>query len=339
MLYVTTRNKKETYTVYKTLVSEKAPDGGSFYPFKLPVYTREQVKELASSSFSQTLADVLNSFFTAKLTAWDIDFCIGKNPMRLLSMNYRVFLTELWHNPLSDYKYITKRIYAQLLGKEPEGEAPDWVRTTVRIAVLFAVYGQLCAQGYLVAGDSLDLAVSGDGFEAPMAAYYARQMGLPVNTVICVFDNDSSVWELIHRGTFSTAVAGDAAKAGVEKLVSASLGEEALQNYFASCEKNRAYVPEEEQLSALSDGFFCAVTGKDRAISMVNSVYRSNNYVMDPATALCYGGLQDYRAVTGNSALTLLISERSAEFALKEIAKATGMPEGKLLDQVKHRGE
>ena len=339
MLYVTTRNKKETYTVYKTLVAEKALDGGSFYPFKLPTFEPEQIKELANSSFSQILADVLNGFFNAKLTAWDVDFCIGKNPMRLLSMNYRVFLAELWHNPISDYKYITKRIYAQLLGKEPEGESPDWVRTAVRISVLFGVYGQLCAQGYLKAGDPIDLTVSGDGFEAPMAAYYARQMGLPVNVVICVFENDSSIWELIHRGSFGTAIASDAAKTGVEKLVSAVLDQEALQGYLTCCEKGRAYAPEEEQLAALSEGFFCAVTGKDRAISVVNSVYRNNSYVMDPATALCYGGLQDYRAATGNSALTLLLSERSAEFALKEIAKVTGMPEDKLLSSVKNRGE
>ena len=339
MLYVTTRNKKETYTVYKTLTAEKAPDGGCFYPFKLPVYTREQILRLADGSFSQTLADVLNSFFTAKLTAWDIDFCIGKNSMRLLSMNYRVLLSELWHNPAADYKYIAKRIYAQLLGKEPEGETPDWVRTAVRIAVLFAVYGQLCAQGYLNPGDALDLAVNGEGFEAPMAAFYAKQMGLPLNTVICVFDNDSSIWELIHRGTFSTAAAKDAAKTGVEKLISAVFGEEALQNYFASCEKGRAYTLDEETLTKLSEGFFCAVTGKDRAISTVNSVYRSNSYVMDPTTAICYGGLQDYRAATGNSALTLLLSERSAEYALGEISKVTGVAQDKLLDQVKRRGE
>ena len=339
MLYVTTRNKKETYTVYKTLIAETAPDGGSFYPFKLPVYSANQIRQMETLPFNQILADVLNAFFSAKLTGWDIDFCIGKNPMRLLSMNYRVFLSELWHNPVADFAYITKRIYARLLGKEPEGNAPDWVCTVVRIATLFAVYGQLCAQGYLKSGEGLDLAVSGDGFEAPMAAYYARKMGLPVNTVICVFDNDSSIWELIHRGTFGTAAASDAAKCGVEKLISAALGEEALQSYFASCEKGRAFTAEEERLSALSDGFYCVVTGKDRAISTVNSVYRSNNYVMDPVTALSYGSLQDYRASTGNSALTLLLSERSPEHALKEIAKVTGVTEQKLLDQVKHRGE
>ena len=65
MLYVTTRNKTETYTSYKTLVDSFAPDGGSFLPFKMPVYTEDQILTLKDISFNQIVADILNAFFTS----------------------------------------------------------------------------------------------------------------------------------------------------------------------------------------------------------------------------------------------------------------------------------
>ena len=85
----------------------------------------------------------------------------------------------------------------------------------------------------------------------------------------------------------------------------------------------------------LSEGFFCAVAGAMRSSNTINSVYRSNQYIMDPGAAVCYGGLQDYRARTGESCITLIMSENTPMDASKEILAATGLTYEKMVEFVK----
>ena len=64
----------------------------------------------------------------------------------------------------------------------------------------------------------------------------------------------------------------------------------------------------EALLPLLNEGLFCSVVGPNRAEATVSSVYRSNGYTLDPAAALSYGGMQDYRAKTGSTNMTLVLS-------------------------------
>ena len=94
MLYVSTRNKMDSYTAYRTLHEEYAPDGGQFVPFRIPSFTNEEREALQEKSFSQIVADILNLFFAARLTGWDVECCIGRNPVRLERMNHRLIVAE-----------------------------------------------------------------------------------------------------------------------------------------------------------------------------------------------------------------------------------------------------
>ena len=80
----------------------------------------------------------------------------------------------------------------------------------------------------------------------------------------------------------------------------------------------------------LNDGMFVSVVGKDRVDSLISSIYRSNECILDPYTAISYGGLQDYRAKTGESCPTVLLWERSPLRFADEICKATGLSKAKI---------
>ena len=62
-------------------------------------------------------------------------------------------------------------------------------------------------------------------------------------------------------------------------------------------------------MAQFSKGLFCAVPGASRATDIINSVYRTNGYVLDSEIALRYGALQDYRARAGAGSVTLLMAE------------------------------
>lgn len=332
MLYVTTRDNKDAFTAHRALTQMQGDDGGKYVPFRLPEFDNETIVALESKPFSRIMAEVLNTFFSLRFTEWDVDFCIGRNPVKVVPMNHRILVGELWHNLDGNYEYLVRNLYKK--ATDSTTVPTEWFRIAVRIAVLFGLYGEMLKAQTLSRGERFDVSVSTGDFSAPMAAWYARKMGLPVGTIICTHEDNSCVWDFIHRGTFSPVTATEELTLGMERLIYATLGLSAVQDYLGKVQDGRSYSVREDQLDLLSNGFFCCVAGKTRADSIINSVYRSNNYIVHPVTALHYGGLQDYRAKTGESRLTLLLADDTPLDQTAQICDATGIPADKLKEYV-----
>lgn len=335
MLYITTRNDDNTFTSHKALVEDHAPDGGRFVPFRMPLYAADEIAGFKDKPFNQTVAEILNVFFSARLTGWDIDFCIGRNAVRLLSMSHRIVVSELWHNAEAKFSYLVDCLYRKMRNTEDALSAVDWAATAVRIAVLFGIYGQMLRCEYLDTDQAFDVSVPAEDFLMPMAVFYARQMGLPVSMIISTCEENGNIWDFIHRGVVNTNAVSENLISGLEKLVHATLGYSEVHGFRQACQSGQVYALSEEYLPVMNQAFFCAVAGKSRAGATINSLFRSNSYVIDPVTALCYGGLQDYRAKSGSSRVTVLFAERTPLDFSKEISEATGIPAMSLVDHVK----
>lgn len=338
MLYITTRNHNDFSTSFKTLVSDCGADGGRYVPFRLPAFTPEELICLKKKTFNQVVSEILNMFFSCRLDSLELDFAIGRNPMRLVTMNHRIVIAELWHNPRAAFSYIVESINKKITRSDEVKEAPaDWVQIAARIAVIFGIYSQMLRDDILQSGQCIDFSVYNDDFTTPIAVWYCKKMGLPVNMIICTSEEESNIWDFIHRGVFASAAANEGLLLGLERLVHGTLGDIEVEKFVIANQKGKVYSVDEEQLSNFNDGLFCAVAGKNRAGSTINSLFRTNSYIVDPCTALCYGGLQDYRARTGGSGLTVLLAERTPLDFKAEISTATGIAEDKLIDHVNLR--
>ena len=121
MLYVTTRNHRDTFTTAHALTENRGADGGLYLPMQFPRLSKEEWREFVSLSFNQRVAELLNRFFNTRLTGWDIDFCIGRYPVRVEQPAYKILLAETWHNPQWQYRRLEKNL-TQLL--ETDADAP-----------------------------------------------------------------------------------------------------------------------------------------------------------------------------------------------------------------------
>lgn len=336
MLYVTTRNKNDAFTAYRALTNDLAPDGGRFVPFRMPEYTEEEIAQLRDKTFGQTISEILNVFFSARLQPWNLDFCVGRNIFRTVASNYKIVIAELWHNLEGDFHYMENALYQVMNSKNPNKTALEWVRIAVRIATLFGIYGEMLRNDLLEPGQTFDISVPNDDFATPMAVWYSRAMGLPVHMIICSCENDGNMWDFIHRGLIATSQISESLELGLERLLEGVLGCGEVKNFRQAWEMGKAYSVDEEILPQLNQGLFCSVSGSDRIPQTINSVFRSSGYIIDPQTALCYGGLQDYRAKTGKSELTVLLAEHTPKDFTAEICEATGIPTDKLNDYINH---
>ena len=334
MLYVTTRDNKDAFTVHKVLTANTAADGGLYVPFQLPTYDQSEIAKLSEKNFGQVVAEVLNQFYGSHLSGWDVELAIGKSVSKMTAMTHRIVVAELWRNPTGKFSYLVDNLFAAVCNLQ--GQKPTtWFIVSVRIAVLFGIYAMAIQQNIIQPDQTIDIAVPVGDFSAPAAGYYARKMGLPVGTIICTGDENSAVWDLLHRGTFATAGVNESLLLGIERLIFSTLGIQEADKFRTAAQKGRGYTVSEELQPVLNDGFFCAVAGAERSSNTINSVYRSNNYILEPESAVCFGGLQDYRARIGESAITLILGETTPMDAAKEIMTATGLTYEKLVAFVK----
>lgn len=310
MLYITTRGQKDAFTAHRALCNDYAPDGGRYIPFKMPEFGQEFLAGLRSMQFGEIVTEIMNVFFSAGLNGLDVDYCVGKTPVKLVEMSHRICVAENWHNPQNKYSHIVDKIN-QIIS---ENEKPSlWVATSVRIATLFALYIQMLDQKLIDPNKTFDVAVNGDDFADVMAVWYARKYGLPVGNIICTCVDNSIVWDLLHRGVYSDGNISPELQMGLEQLLCATLGYDAVAEFNTAVASGKTYSVCEALLPVLNKGIFCSVVGQNRADVTRKSVFRSNGYILDTTAALCYGGLQDYRAKTGSTNMTLVLSDKKPD--------------------------
>ena len=324
MLYVTTRNNSDAFTAHRTMTNHFGPDGGGFVPFRMPYFDNSQLLHLKEKSFNENVADVLNLFFSTQLTNWDLDFGIGRNLLRISALNQKILIAELWHNLEGDYNYIESMLF-QKITPESGADITKWSQIAIRVAVLFGIYGQMLRQNSIRLGEHFAFSVRNDDFVTPIAALYCREMGMPINTVICACNEEGNLWDFIHRGFINTANITTNMQNGVERLLQLTLGCTLAADFSAACEQKRTFTIAETDLPRLNNALFCSVSGKERAQSIINSLYRTSAYIIDDDAALSYGGLQDYRAQVGDSQLIVILSEKCPLLCADEITAATGL--------------
>ena len=167
-----------------------------------------------------------------------------------------------------------------------------------------------------------------------MAAWYARQMGLPIDTIVCACNENSAPWDFIHRGEMNTGATlyhtltpelDISNPEELERLIFCTFGLEQAVKYVEVSSRKGVYQIRPDMVKTINQGMFVSVVGKERIETVINSVYRSNQCILDPVTAVAYGGLQDYRAKTGESNPTVLLWDNNPIHDYQIINHATGL--------------
>lgn len=333
MLYITTRNRRDAFTAQRALRENRGPDGGMYLPFRGPSYSAGDWKELADMPFGQRVAEILNRLFGSRLSCWDVDACIGRNPVPVVPLGHRTLVAELWRNPGLSYDHMARELAEQLLNT-PDYQS-GWLSIALRVAVLFGIYGQLDTD------EPTDICVISGDFTAPISAYYAKRWGLPIGTIVCCCNENSGLWELLCHGQLRTDVtsiptvipeADAAVPEQLERLIFEAGGEAEVARYLDVCRRGGTYVPGDPVLANMGRNFRVSVVSSSRVGQTISSVYRTHNYVPSPAAALAYAGLMDARAKPGMGRNALILAEKSPALDAGLTAAALKISEGELSD-------
>ena len=335
MLYVTTRNDRDTVTSYRVLMEDRAEDGGFYVPLRHPAFSREDLQKLSAMPFSQRIAEVLNQLFQTKLTRWDVEFSIGRSCVKLVSLRHRIVMGEFWHNPDWCFRKLEQSL-ARLLGADPE-QVGSWLKIAIRAAVLAAVSLELSGENADITDVSM---VSGD-FLWPVSAWYVRRWGFPIGSIVMCCNENKSLWELICHGQLRTDAvciptelpeADFAIPAELERLIGGCGGQDETHRYLDCVRRGVTYFAEGQLLSSLQEGNYVSVVSSHRIRDILTGVLGTHNYLLTPAAALAYGGLLDYRAKKGIQRTSLVICESSPSLDAGRLSALLGLPEAELAE-------
>ncbi len=309
MLYVSTKNPADTYTAYRALHETNTPDGGFYVPFHLPVFSAEELVIIRTQSCGDTVAKLLNLFFGLHLNSWDVECVIGRTPFKLETMPHKLWIAEGWRNPDASFRYLLCSLYNLMTDGNSMGKMPvGWSCVAIEIALLFGLYTSLED-----APEQFDVAVNTGDFAEVSALCYARDMGLPVNLIVCTEKDNSAFWDFIYKGDLSTA-GEDPVKSGYFAcFLYQSLGSQTAVRYLDACELKKTFRIDEVQMEALSSKLFPTVVSGNRVESITANLLHASGYHIDADAALAYGGLQDYRSSVGVSMDTLILSKKRPE--------------------------
>lgn len=340
MLYVTTRVSQDAYTAARALSESRCPEGGFFVPMRFPHFDEVQIAQLAEKSFAQNMADILNLFFGTKLDGWSVEFAVGRYPVKQVPINGKIIIAEAWHNPAWRFERLISGVEKAIRQSDQISKTPsDWLVIATRIAVLFGVFGQLLQNGTLRKTQKLDVSVPSGNLSALLAAWYAREMGLPIGTIVCCSNENTSMWNLLHKGELRTDALAPrthtpdcdyTVPTDLERLIFAALGRHETERFCEICRTGGTYCVEPEQMERLRAGIYVSVVSGKRMASTIPNLYKTTGFIADPYTSLAYSGLIDYRAATGESRQALILSEDSPRFCAQFVAECMNITPAEL---------
>lgn len=205
-------------------------------------------------------------------------------------------------------------------------------RLVPQVAYYVWGYVQLLKDGVIQAGQKINVAVPTGNFGNILAAYYAKEMGIPIKTFICASNQNKVLTDFINTGTYdrnrqffvtSSPSMDILISSNLERLLyhlSGGKGEE-IANMMVDLEQNGSYKVSESIQKGLAD-FYGGFADEMETAKAIRSMYEDNGYLMDTHTAVGYKVYQDYKKATGDETPTLIAATASAYKFADSVARA-----------------
>lgn len=208
-------------------------------------------------------------------------------------------------------------------------------RLVPQVAYYVYGYAKLVERGVIKAGEKINITVPTGNFGNILAAYYAKQMGIPVGKLICASNKNKVLTDFFNTGIYdidrefyltNSPSMDILISSNLERLLyhlSGGDGEE-ISRLMTSLEKERRYVVGDRIKEGLSSfwGGYATVKETDDTIG---KMYEENGYLIDTHTAVAYKVYRDYVNETGDTTPTLIASTASAYKFAESVAHSIGL--------------
>ena len=221
----------------------------------------------------------------------------------------------------------------------------NWGRVLPQIVYYVSAYCDLLRDGHIQKGDRINVCVPTGNFGNILAAYYAREMGVPIGKLICASNANNVLTDFLNTGVYDRNRAFHNTmspsmdiliSSNLERLLFALSGHDdaLVRDYMAQLAAAGRYEVDgaiRKQLGSLFAAGFCDDGETQRTIGRM---WKEHRYLIDTHTAVAFHVLEQYRRETGDLTPAVVASTASpfkfcdsvlGALGVTELAEGTGV--------------
>jgi threonine synthase len=209
----------------------------------------------------------------------------------------------------------------------------NWGRLVPQIVYYFSAYADMIRHGEIVAGDKINFVVPTGNFGNILAAYYAMQMGLPVNKLVCASNENNVLTDFIKTGVYNkNREFKKTVSPSMDILISSNLerllfevtghNSELINGWMNKLKNEGVYQVDNNTLTKISRIFWGGYTDEAETLKTIECVKTDFDYVVDTHTAVAIDVYDKYVISTGDLTKTVIVSTASPFKFNDSVAKA-----------------
>ncbi|MCM1187831.1 MAG: threonine synthase [bacterium] len=249
------------------------------------------------------------------------------------------------HGNFDDAQSGVKRIFSDReLQKEMAGKGYQFSsansinigRLVPQICYYVYAYGVLLREGKIAEGEKINVAVPTGNFGNILAAFYAKNMGLPIDRLICASNENKVLYDFFRTGIYDrnreflltdSPSMDILISSNLERLIYRIAGDDAekTRELMEALSGAGRYEITGQMREALSD-FYGNYADKEETAAEIRRLYQACGYVIDPHTAVASAVCQKYAEETKDKTKTLIVSTASPFKFTRSVMKAIDAP-------------
>lgn len=222
-------------------------------------------------------------------------------------------------------------------------------RLVPQVVYYVYAYARLMAEGKLADNEKLNVVVPTGNFGNILAAFYAKNMGLPIGRLICASNDNKVLYDFFATGIYdrnrefiltSSPSMDILISSNLERLIYKITGEDseqtaAFMKALTGEGKYEITVAMREKLQDFSGGF----ANQEETAQTIRRLYEETGYVIDTHTAVAAAVYQKYKEGCGDRAKTVIASTASPFKFTRSVMEAidekyAGMEDFALVDEL-----
>lgn len=194
-------------------------------------------------------------------------------------------------------------------------------RLVPQIVYYVYAYTRLLKEEKIRDGEKINVVVPTGNFGNILAAYYAKQMGLPVDKLICASNENKVLYDFFQGGTYdrnrqfvltSSPSMDILISSNLERLIYRIAGNDPEKNreLMEALSGGGSYQITSEMKEQLKD-FYGNFASEEETAQTIGKLYDSTGYVIDTHTAVASCVYEKYKQDTGDDKPTVIASTAS----------------------------
>ena len=205
-------------------------------------------------------------------------------------------------------------------------------RLVPQIAYYVYAYAKLLKEGVIADGEKINVVVPTGNFGNILAAFYAKNMGLPIAKLICASNENKVLYDFFETGAYdknrefmltSSPSMDILISSNLERLIYRIAGNDAEKNaaLMKALSETGVYTITPQMREQLAD-FVGGYATEEETAAAIKELYDRTGYIIDTHTAVAASVYNKYRATSGDTAKTVIASTASPFKFTRSVMKA-----------------